>query len=134
MTKNSSSILKKISYLAAIGFSIFALFFVITCTWIGFDVKDQCKIAQDKYQSDCVTSLSALVEDESMPFRQRNSAIWALGQLGDSKALPTLEKYYTGIIPAREALDQGISQYELQKAIKMAKGGLNLSKLFWSYK
>jgi hypothetical protein len=58
--------------------------------------------------------------------RHRNSAIWALGQLGDGRALPALERYYMGIIPDREPFDEMISQYELNKALHLAKGGTNI--------
>ena len=121
-------------FLLALGTSIFLLFFVISCTWIGYDVKNQCERAKRKYQrGDCVEVLSALVADENAGFRQRNEAIWALGQLGDARALPVLEKLYTDNIPPREPYDKGISQYELKKAIKLAQGGLNLSAFIWRY-
>jgi hypothetical protein len=71
------------------------------------------------------------LEDENRSFKARNSAIWALGQFGDSRALPVLEKYYTGNIPDREPLNGTISQYELKKAIKLAKGGTNISAFIW---
>lgn len=120
-------------FLMAIGFSIFMLFFVITCTWIGYDIKDQCRLAKGKYNKDCVESLVATLEDEDNDFRERNSAIWALGQLGDERALPVLEKYYTGNIPDREPLDQVVSQYELRKAVNLARGGFNASALVWRF-
>jgi len=53
--------------------------------------------------------------------------------LGDSRALPTLQKYYTGNIPNREPLDGVISQYELKKAINLTSGGVNLTAIFWRY-
>ena len=129
MIKNST--LEKILYLGAIGVSIGMLFFVVTCTLIGYDVKDQCADAKAAYGGDCVESLISLVDDEKRSFRARNSAIWALGQLGDVRALPMLEKYYTGIIPEKEPLNDSISQYELKKAIKLADGGFNLTVWAW---
>lgn len=121
----------KLFYLAAIGISIFFLFFFITCSWIGYEVKDQCQSAQRQYHQDCVDSLISLLQDEDQPFRNRNDAIWALGQLGDRRALPILQSFYTGQIPAREPLNQTISQYELKKAINLTGGGLNLSAIIW---
>lgn len=118
-------------YMIAIAASIFGLFFVVTCTWIGYDVKTQCRDAQRQYEGDCVTALSALLLDERQTFRVRNSAIWALGQLGDVRALPVLEQYSTGIIPPKEPLDQTISQYELKKAVQLVQGGLNISAPLW---
>lgn len=120
-------------YLGAVGIGIFLLFFVICCVWIGYDVKDQCQTAQREYEGDCVESLISLLNDEGQGFRARNSAIWALGQLGDSRALPILQSYYTGNIPDREPLDKTISQYELKKAVNLTGGGFNLSAPFWRF-
>jgi hypothetical protein len=127
------AIKEKVLYVIAIGISIFLLFFVIGCSWIGYDVKDLCQEAQRAYGSDCTESLISLLKDENRSFRSRNSAIWALGQLGDIRALPVLQSFYTGIIPAREPLDECISQYELEKALNLANGGLNMTAVFWRY-
>jgi hypothetical protein len=121
----------KILYLGAIGFSIGMLFFVVTCTLIGYEVKNVCADARAEYTGDCVEALIAKLNDESSSYRSRNSAIWALGQLGDARALPVLEIYYTGDIPEREPLDESISQHELKKAINLAGGGLNLTVWAW---
>lgn len=120
-------------FLVAIGTSIVALFFIITSTWIGYDVKDQCQRAKQQYTGDCVESLSALLNDSHQSFRQRNQAIWALGQLGDNRALPILQSFYTGIIPNREPLDKMMSQYELKKAINLTSGGLNITAPIWRW-
>lgn len=129
-----TNIKAKIFYLTAVGVGIFLLFFVIACTWIGYDVKDQCKSAEREYgNSSCVEALSRLLDDETRGYRARNDAVWALGQLGDSRALPVLKKYYTGNIPEREPLDETISQYELKKAINLAQRGTNLTAVFWRY-
>lgn len=120
-------------YLIAIGASISFLLFFIACTWIGYEVRATCDLAQSNYSGDCVEAMSSLVDDESMPFALRNSAVWSLGQLGDSRALTSLESHYTGEIPDREPLDEVLSQYELRKAINLAKGGVNISAPFWRY-
>jgi len=125
------NIKQTILYLAAVGFSIFLLVFFISCVWIGYSAKDTCQDAQAAYGGDCVEALISLLEDENRSYRARNNAIWALGQFGDSRALPVLEKYYTRNIPNREPLNGAISQYELKKAIKLARGGTNLSAFIW---
>lgn len=104
--------------------------FLLTINLIDYSVKDDCQDAQAKYVGDCVQALSSLLEDEGNSFRDRNSAIWALGQLGDERAVPVLEKYYTGNIPDKESLDQGLSQYELQKALSYFKDVTNITHLF----
>jgi len=120
-----------ILYGGAIGLVTFFFFFLITCTWIGYSVKTDCQNAQKRYEGTCTEALSQFLDDESNPFEDRNSAIWSLGQLGETEALPILEKYYTGNIPDREPLDQTISQYELRKAIKLVKSGVNLGAWVW---
>jgi len=124
--------LEGLLYISAIGASICLLLFVVTCTIIGYEVKDICSDAKAEYKGDCVGSLITMLEDETQSFRERNSAIWALGQLGDSRALPVLDRFYTGEIPEREALSGGISQYELKKAINLASGGLNITTWAWN--
>lgn len=126
--------LKKLFFfVTAIGISIFLLFFVIGCTWIGNDVKTRCQDAKSQYGGDCTEALISQLKDENQGFKARNSAIWALGQLGESKALPVLQSFYTGNIPERESLNKGISQYELKKAINLTSGGRNITAIFWRY-
>jgi hypothetical protein len=122
-----------ILYIGAIGVSISLLFFVITCSWIGYEVKQQCRDAQSQYGGDCTESLIALLNDENRGFKDRNSAIWALGQLGDPIALPVLQSYYTGNIPDREPLAKTISQYELKKAVNLTSGGFNITAFMWRW-
>lgn len=117
--------------IGAVGLSIVLLFFMIGCSWIGYEVKIACEEAKRYKEGDCVEALMAVVDDEKMGFWERNRAIWALGQLGDDRALQVFEKYYTGEIPEREPLGEMISQYELKKAIKLAEGGVNLSAWVW---
>lgn len=130
--------LKKIGqtfgYLAAIGVSILFLFFFLTSVWIGHEVKQLCQTAQWDYgKKDCVEALISQLNDVNRGFRIRNHAVWALGQLGDSRAVPALQNHYTGIIPEREPLDQMISQYELTKAIKLAQGAPNITAWAWRW-
>lgn len=129
---------EKLFYLVAIGVSIFILFFFIGSVWIGYEAKSLCQNAKWQYlpadrqvDGDCVEALMLQLDDEHQGFRARNHAIWALGQLGDKRALPLLQKYYTGNIPDREPLDEMISQYELKKAINLAEGGTNITAFIW---
>ena len=122
-----------ILFAGAIGISIFLLFFVILCTLIGFDVKTHCRDAKSEYSGTCVDALILLLQDENKSFKSRNSAIWALGQMGESRALSVLQSFYTGNIPQREPLNKVISQYELKKAIKLTSGGTNITAIFWRY-
>jgi len=129
----SQRLLRLAVYVAAVGLCIFLLFFVIGMTWIRLDVKSQCVAAQSDYGGDCVEALVNLVQDEDRGYSNRNSAIWALGQLGDSRAHAVLQSLYTGVIPPREPLDEGISQYELRKAVDLTGGGQNPVAIFWRF-
>lgn len=128
------NIKEKLFYIFAVGLSIFCLFFFIVSVWIGYDAKSMCLNATRQYKTpDCVEALIAQLEDEHQDFRSRNYAIWGLGAIGDSRALPVLQKYYSGNIPDREPLDEMISQYELKKSIDLAKGGMNISAWIWKW-
>jgi len=119
------------NYVFGTGILFFLLIFFLTGTQIGHDVGKRCESAQNRYGGECIDALIKQIADESSQ-SGKNDAIWALGQLGDRKALPLLEKYDTGEeIPDREKWGEGISQYELRKAIKLLKSGFNLSAFVW---
>lgn len=118
-----------IGFIIGTAILFFAFIFLIMCAQIGYGVRNQCQLAQGKYGGECVDALMAKVADASDNYG-KNSAIWALGQLGDKKALSFLEQYDNGEpLPEREPWDKGISQYELRKALKLLRGGINLSAL-----
>lgn len=122
---------KIIIYFFIIGIIVIAGMFFISSLVIGNSVKDACQISQTKYQGDCVSSLVVFIDDENNSFQEKNRAIWALGQMGDKKGLIVLEKNYTGMEKKREPLDDGLSQYELRKAIGLIKGGNNITAFVW---
>jgi hypothetical protein len=93
-------------------------------------VSDAALVYFPENANDRVGALTALVESERHGIRERNRAIWALGQLGDPRALPVLEKHYTG----GETEEAGVlSQYELKKAIALCRGATNISALVWRH-
>lgn len=107
----------------------FILFFMSTCAWIGFSVKEKCLAAQEQYGGSCTIALMKYLQDEAgHSLEERNHAVWALGQLGDRDALPLLEHYYTG-----EECQHAIflCQHELKKAIKLVDGGFNATAWMW---
>jgi hypothetical protein len=128
---NIKVIKEQLFYTVAIGMSIFTLFFFVSSVWIGHEAKSLCQYAKWQYGGDCVEALITQLNDEQQGFRARNHAIWALGQMGDNRAFPVLNSYYTGDIPDREPLDIMISQYELKKAINLTNGGTNITALIW---
>jgi len=131
MRKTAKSVGGKIAYLGAIGLSTLLLVFFIGSVWIGYEAKSLCQNAVWQYGGDCVEALIVQLEDEHQSYVARNHAIWALGQMGDTRALPVLNKFYTGVVPEREPLNEMISQYELKKAIELVQGGINITSVFW---
>jgi hypothetical protein len=77
---------------------------------------------------DRVLALMAYVESPKHTLRDRNRAIWALGQLGDARALPVLETNFTG----RDCDHaRALCQYELRKAIRLCRGATNVAAVAW---
>jgi hypothetical protein len=73
---------------------------------------------------DDVEALIAVVDNPAQTPQDRTRAVWALGQIGDHRALPVLEKYHTGEPCDHE---RAICQYELDKAIRKIRG-----EYYWS--
>ena len=95
-------------------------------------VKANCLKAKSEYRQDCVSSLINFAQSENYTFRERNSAIWALGQIADKEALPFLYELNRSL-PGEEkcSYDRYLCKYEVQKAIKWCERG-NLTS--WMYK
>lgn len=111
------------------------IFLIISFVWssilIGNSVKQYCQIAKAKYQNNyCADSLILFLEDENNPLSEKNHIVWAIGQLGDKKALPVLQKYYTG---AECDHEKYLCQYELKKAIKLLDGSFNATAFIWRH-
>ena len=110
------------------GVVLLAIAYVSISLAIGRGVRSISETALREFPGDRVPALMALVESEQASFRDRNRAIWALGQLGAARALPLLEKHYAG----KESDERNeLSQYELKKAIVLCKGATNISAFVW---
>jgi hypothetical protein len=115
-----------LAYLAILGLSLFVMLFVVSSTWIGYTVKNMCLAAEDAYGGDCVEALSTQLRDESLDYGTRNTTTWALGEIGDQRALPCWR--ISSPVGFCENPGRGeLSQYELQKAIRLIKSGFNLT-------
>ena len=75
--------------------------------------------AAHPHSGDDVAALLDYVQSSEHTLRDRNYAVWALGQARDERALSVLERYYTGG-PCHH--DRYLCQGELDKAIKLCKG------------
>ena len=104
---------------------LFALVFAVymwSCFSIRSSVKQIGAMAVEQYPGDRIDALIKYVESQDHPLRQRDRAVWALGQIGDERALPTLQKYYTGG-PCDHTSQ--LCQHELEKAVKLCSGSFN---------
>lgn len=81
-------------------------------------VREATEKAVLEYPGDGVLALAAVVDSESHARRDRNRAVWALGQLRDPRALPVLERHRTG---GDCDHSRGLCQYELTKAIDLIR-------------
>jgi len=102
--------------------------FVAICSAIGSGVRSVSAEAVQELPGDQIPALMTYVESPKHSFRERNRAVWALGQLGDPRALPVLNRYFTGAPCDHE---HALCQYELSKAIRLCKGGTNITAFFW---
>ena len=117
--------LKKALIYGLLSFLVVCLIgFVSVCFSIRSAVKDMSTKAVKEFPGDRVQALIAYVRSENYTLRKRNRAVWALGQIGDQRALPVLESYYTG---GECDHDKHLCQRELKHAIYGCKGGLNLT-------
>lgn len=78
-----------------------------------------CARAQEAhpYPGDDVAALIAYVQSDSHSLRDRNRAVWALGQARDERAFPVLQAFITG-----EECDHSnhLCQSELKKALALS--------------
>jgi len=109
-------------YGVLICFTLLLVGFVGICLSIRHSVKEISAQAVQEYPGDRVEALMTYVESEDHSLRQRNRAVWALGQIGDTRALPVLEKFRTGR-PCDHT--SKLCQREVGKAIKACKGSFN---------
>lgn len=88
--------------------------------WTAYDFS---RTAARQFGGDRVEALMQQVECSSCAMKQRKDAVWALGQIGDRRALPVLRAQLTG---RRCDHTRELCQYELQKAIRHIEKGIPL--------
>ncbi|MFC2156259.1 HEAT repeat domain-containing protein [Acidobacteriota bacterium] len=120
----SKNILKKLLPGVLLAAGGLAVLYLVACLSIYTGIREITLEAMDVHSGDRIEALMSHVDSEEVNLRKRNRAVWALGQLGDPRALPLLERLITG-----ESDDYGknLSQYELKKAIKKCNGSLNIT-------
>ena len=135
MLLNSRSRVRKVLVWGIpITLSVCALVIVLFALGIELGVKNICGAATHKYPGDKVEALMMSVESgkhgySAHLYKANNYSFWALGQLGDQRALPFLKNLLTG-----EACDHetNLCQGEIQEAIQKLEGNeFNLPKFLW---
>lgn len=130
--QNNRRMRNTFSVVLSIGFMIFCLMVIFTFSRIHKQVDEITMIAMKEYRLNAIESLTNLIKSENHSFKDKNSAIWALGQFADQEALPFLEGLY---IQTEEkgpcSRNNELCKYEIEKAIKWCKQG-NLTS--WMYR
>lgn len=113
------------------GFAIFSMVAIYTFTKIHRQVEEITTIAVEAYGPNAIESLTKLIESKDHRYEDKNSAIWALGQFADPKALPFLEAL-NGQTEERSPCNRSndLCKGEIEKAIKWCRNG-NLTS--WMY-
>ncbi len=127
---NPARIGKRLMRFFYFGLGFLVISFLAVCFIIGHGVHSIGEKALREHPGDKVAALMALVESEQHTYHDKNHAVWALGQLGDRRALPLLRKYYTG---GESDENTSLSQYELKKAIALCEGATNIGALVWRH-
>lgn len=104
--------------------------YVVVSLMIGSGVRAARDAAMEVHGGDQAPALLAFVETPTHSLPERNRAVWALGQLGDPRALPVLERHFTGGPCEHE---RALCQRELAKAIELCRGGTNVTALVWRH-
>ena len=103
-------------------FAFLFILYLTACWSITSGVKAISAEANEEFPGDRIEALIKYAGSENHSLRQRNKTVWALGQIGDERALSALRKWYIGG-PCDH--DEFLCQHELQKAITLCQGGFN---------
>lgn len=124
--------MKKIKLTFIFVITIFLISFVVSLIRIHSCVKSICIKAKNEYKRDCVVSLIEYIKSGNHTYREKNRAIWALGQIADKKALPFLTELNNSIPKQKKCVhDNSLCKHEIEKATKWCTKG-NITK--WMYR
>ena len=125
---NGRQLVRFVRRAAVIALVLIAALLLGTGWLIGSGVHAASEAALLERPGERVPALMAYIESPTHTLQARNRAVWALGQLGDARALPVLEKHFTG----RECEhSRALCQHELRKAIRLCHGATNMSAFIW---
>ena len=94
---------------------------------MGFGVKQNIRLAQQKYPGNAEDALISYMLDETIsPEGRTHEAIWTLGQIRSQKALPHLKGLYRDDPEGKTCYgkhEEMLCQYEIHKAIATIEKG-----------
>lgn len=83
--------MKKFTLIMSAGLFVVLLVLLADGLLIGSNLRQFSRNAQSQFPGNRVEALISLVKCQSCNRRDRDNAVWALGQLDDQRALPVLE-------------------------------------------
>lgn len=114
-----------------------AVLFVLIVVFAGAsyiiinEVETICFNTQKMFPGDAVESLSSALKSENLSIREKNQVIWALGEIGDKRAVPALRALETGETCDKPCdTNQKICQYGIRKSIRFCEG-INVIRPVW---
>jgi hypothetical protein len=117
-----------------IGFGLLVIVFLIFLAFVSIysDVKSTCLHAQ-RSGDDCVESLIYTTKSTQSDFKQKNTAIWTLGQLADQRAIAALTELSENLPDDFARCDYGemVCPSEIFKALHACQTG-NITS--WMYR
>jgi hypothetical protein len=107
--------------LIALMFSVYVSLYL----WIDSEVKENIRIAKEKYPGRAEDALIAYLLDTANPPRNRTKvAIWTLGRIQSEKAIPVLKGLYKNDPEGKTCKgkhDTVLCQYEIYKALNAVR-------------
>ena len=123
---------KLLIWTLGIGLVLFCAFAIFTFSTIYKQVEKISMSAMTNFNKNAIESLTDLINSENFSFEEKNTAIWALGQFADPKALPLLEKLNSETREQNRCdRKDDLCKMEIERAIKWCKKG-NATK--WMYR
>jgi hypothetical protein len=127
--------LKRIIIYSFLSLAFISLAFIISIYSLLFlEVRKNCNKAISEYKISCQEALVKTYNSDGSTVKEKNDAIWTLGQLASKDSLPFLKSIYKKEMPDREPLNEVISQYEIRKAIHWSEKGNWTSWMYFKYK
>lgn len=116
--------------IAAASFTLPAVAFIAICLVIGSGVRGAIADAQSHHPGEPISALLAVAADGNLEPAVRNRAIWALGQLGRSEAVPVLKSLAA---PGPCDHERSLCRHEIAKAMAACSGGRNIGAVIWRH-